>query len=122
MFVISLLSAFGLAVLLVEKGNDWPMSIFTSPLRSLLNRINPKLPELLDCTVCMSFWTALVVDFSLFVITGGLYFLWPLTGFAAAGIVWFVVQFLNAVDSVAEVGKEQEVRDNVENSKDVQEE
>lgn len=99
LFIIALLSAFGLAVLLVEKGDDWPISIVAGPLRSLLTRIYPKLGDLLDCTVCMSFWTALIADISLFLITGGAYFLWPLTGFAAAGLVWLVIQFLNALDS-----------------------
>lgn len=83
---------------MVEKGDDGPVSIIVRPLRSLLSRIHPKFGDLFDCTVCMSFWTALIVDFSLFIITGGLYFLWPLTGFAAAGLVWLVIQFLNALD------------------------
>lgn len=98
LFVIALLSSFGLAVLLVEKGDDWPMLLFVHPLKRLLSKIHPKMGELLDCTVCTSFWTALVVDFSLFLITGGVYFLWPLTGFAVAGLVWLVIQLLNVMD------------------------
>lgn len=98
LFVISLISAVGMAVLLVEKRDDWPVYLFTRPLKKCLTFVHPKLGDMFDCTVCVSFWTSLLSDFSIFLVTHGTYFLWPLTGFATIGFVWFIIQFLDAID------------------------
>lgn len=97
-FLISIVSSMGLAILLVEKGDDWPVSFFVKPLRYGLEFIYPKLAGMLDCTVCCSFWTSLVVDLVLCYMSGGTYFLWPVSGFAAAGIVFLVMDLLNILD------------------------
>lgn len=97
--IISVLMAFGMAIALVEKGNDYPVRKPRIILQLMLRKIYWKLPRLLFCAPCCSFWCALVADISLCVITGGAYFLWPITGFIALGFTWFVIELLNAVDS-----------------------
>jgi uncharacterized membrane protein YjjB (DUF3815 family) len=96
--ILSVLFGYAFAILLVEKGDDWPVMIFTKPAKILLNKIYNKLPKLLECTVCCSFWTTLVGEIVLkFWITD--LFLWPFTGVIALGFTWSIVEFLNAIDS-----------------------
>lgn len=95
---VSVISSMGLAILLVEKGEEWPVSLVTKPLRWVLETLYSKLGGVLDCTVCCSFWTAFVVDLCLLCVSGGTYFLWPLSGFATAGIVFLFMDFLNILD------------------------
>ena len=106
LYIVSVASSSGLAVLLVEKSDDWPISLVVNPSRNIISRLNSKMGGMFDCTVCMSFWASLLVDAFLFAITGGSYFLWPLTGFAASGFVWLIVQFLNAIDGASASGSE----------------
>lgn len=98
MFWISLFTAFGLAIILVEKGEDWPILIFIPKIKSFLHSIHEKMPEMLNCTVCSAFWTSLLTDSFLYIITGS-YFLWPLTGFAASGLSWIIYQILNILEA-----------------------
>lgn len=107
LFIISIISSFGLAVILVEKGDEWPVVCITKKIRFVLSIIYPKLAGLLDCTVCMSFWAALIVDFLLFVITSEKYFFWPLSGFSVAGFTWLAIQILNAIDPQEESSVEE---------------
>jgi len=81
-----------MALLLVEKGEDPPVSWLIWPLQKILSAIHPDLKELVDCHVCAAFWTAILTDIILFFITGGAYFLWPLTGFASSGISWLLME------------------------------
>ena len=97
MFWVSLISAIGLAILLVEKSEDWPVSVFVSVIKQILSLFHKKLPDMLFCTICTTFWTALLSDLFLLIIIGN-YFLWPLTGFAAAGCVWAIYQLLNSLE------------------------
>lgn len=99
LFLISILASFGLSVLLVEKGEDWPMSLFVGPIRSIFGKINPKVADIFDCTVCMSFWTSLIVEVCMYFFMGKIYFLWPLSGFAVVGLTWLVIQVLDAIES-----------------------
>lgn len=95
--ILSVLFGYALAILLVEKGEDWPVTILTKPLKFLFSKIYKKLPELLECTVCCSFWTTLVGEIVLkFWITD--LFLWPFTGVIALGLTWSAIEFLNAID------------------------
>tara|TARA_Y100000310_G_scaffold180635_1_gene180539 strand:- start:2636 stop:3040 length:405 start_codon:yes stop_codon:yes gene_type:complete len=95
-FIISLMCSFGLAVILVEKSEDWPVNIITSKIKGILGLFNNNLPNMLECTTCTSFWASLVVDIILYLFFG--YFFWPLSGFATAGFTWFIMEFLNAID------------------------
>lgn len=99
-FLISLMSSIGLAILLVEKGDDWPVSFFKGIISDFLEHIHGKMPEMLSCSVCTSFWAALIVDGLVF-LYGASYFLWPISGFAAAGATWVLYQFLNSIDNIA---------------------
>ena len=95
--ILSLLFGYSLAILLVEKGDDWPISLITKPLRFVLGKIHSKLPGVLECTVCASFWACLVGEIALkFWITG--LFLWPFTGVIALGLTWTVIEFMNILD------------------------
>ena len=104
LFIVSVFCAFGLSVLFVEKGDEWPIR----PVRHFLQvflfyNIHPKLAEMFECTVCTSFWMALVSDIilliaaELFLSTS--YFLWPITGFVAVGFTWTIIELLNAIES-----------------------
>lgn len=102
-FLISLLSAYGMAVMLVEKGDEYPLEKPVSFLRTqIFWLLGPKASDVLDCTTCSSFWTALITDAILcyiaFTYFNVVYFCWPLTGFAACGISWTIYEFLNAID------------------------
>lgn len=99
LFILSILVAFGMAVALVEKGNDYPILFFKLHLSWILFSLHPKLPEIINCTVCTSFWTALIADLLIFFFINGAWFLWPLTGFAALGVTWLIVEAINAIDS-----------------------
>jgi len=103
MFAISVMASFGLAVILVEKSESWPISSFIGGIRYCLSLIHPKFGEMLDCTVCTSFWTALFMDCSFLLFIDNKYFLWPISGFATAGYTWIVFQLLNAIDPQEDV-------------------
>lgn len=95
--ILSILFGYALAILLVEKGEDWPVTIVTKPLRFVLSKIYSKIPEMLECTVCMSFWTTLIGEVVLWLWITKL-FLWPFTGIITLGFTWFVIEFLNSLD------------------------
>lgn len=98
-FIISLICSYGFSVILVEKRNDFPVKYFSLRIRAILRKAFGKnVSELPLCSVCTSFWAALLVDIVLFVLSGGSYFLWPLSGFAAAGFTWTVYEMFNILD------------------------
>lgn len=97
-FVVSCVSSLGMAIALVEKGDNWPIEPFKKRLSASLASWHEKLPEMLECSVCSSFWLALVADCFLLLLTGGVYFAWPLSGFGAVALTWFVNELLNAID------------------------
>jgi len=95
--ILSVFFGYSLAILLVEKGDDWPVIILTKPLKFLFGKIYSKLTGLLECTVCCSFWATLIGEIVLkFWITD--LFLWPFTGIIALGFTWSVIEFLNTLD------------------------
>ena len=101
--VIAIMLAFGIAVALVEKGDDFPIKPWKMKLQSMLGKVHPRLSEMLDCTTCTSFWAALIADIVLcitnLVLFGTFYFFWPFSGFIVLGLTWFSIEFLNALDS-----------------------
>lgn len=97
-FFISFLVAFGIAVLLVEKSDDGPLFSIKMFITNILFQIHRDLPDMLECTICTCFWTALIADICLFFITCYSYFMWPLSGFAFSGITWVIYQFMNILD------------------------
>jgi hypothetical protein len=89
--------AFSLSIVVVEKGEDWPISLFVRPFRFILSKINKNLSQLLECTVCFSFWGALLAELYLVIVWKAV-FMWPFTGFMAVGTTWLIIEFLNTFD------------------------
>ena len=95
---ISVSLSYGMAILLVEKGKDFPIRPWRIRIQLILSKIHWKLPQMLFCTTCTSFWSSLVADIVLCVVSGGTYFFWPFSGFICAGIMWTIVEILNSMD------------------------
>jgi hypothetical protein len=96
---ISIISSLGMAILLVEKKEDFPINGIHKRLSSIIEMLfGMQWSMMLHCTVCTSFWTSLIVEVCLYFITGKTYFLWPLTGFATAGIMYLIIDVLNILD------------------------
>jgi len=96
--------AFGIAIAIAEKGNDFPVRPWRIRLQLLLRKvINYKFSRVVKCTVCTSFWAALFADIVLcitnLVLFGTFYFFWPFSGIIVLGLTWVVIEFLNAIDS-----------------------
>lgn len=99
--IISVITSFGIAIILVEKSNDYPVKKIRILLQLLLRKIHWKLPRMLFCSTCSSFWCTLGVDGVLCFINylnGSWYFFWPLSGFVSSGFMFFIIEFLNAID------------------------
>jgi|SRR5665213_3675203 len=97
-FIISILAAYGFANAIVEKWREWPIRRLHLILRHLLGELHPRLPRMLSCVACTSFWAALPADILLFVFTLGHYWTWPLSGFAAFGLSWTFTEIMNSID------------------------
>lgn len=97
-FLISVFCSLGLSIVFVEKRYEWPVRLFNVFVRWKLRKIDKRLKGLASCTVCCSFWATLFVDFFLLFVSGGSYFLWPLSGFAVSGLAWFIYELLNVLD------------------------
>lgn len=121
-FLISVLSAFGLSVILVEKSDEGPVFWIHSFLKAVIGTIlGERAARFLDCTVCTSFWAALVIDIFLYLqFTSP--FLFPLTSFAAMGLSWFIIQILNLLDMEIDFEEiENESEDEENNNQDSKE-
>lgn len=100
MFWISLVSAFGLAILFIEKKDDFPVSFFHKMFLYILRIFRyEKLEKVAFCVVCFSFWAALITDLIIYFLFDSTYFMWPITGFATAGLTWLIIDILNTLDS-----------------------
>ena len=101
--IIAIMLAFGIAIAVVEKGSDFPIRPWRIRVQSLLSKVHWKLPQMLFCTTCTSFWAALIADIVMCIINwvlfGTFYFFWPFSGFIVLGLTWFSIEFLNALDS-----------------------
>ena len=105
--IASIICAYGISILLVEKRFDYPVRRIHISIRySLRQMFGRKFSNMLLCTICTSFWAALVVDCVLTLYSGFSYFLWPLSGFAAAGLTWTIYEFLGVMGKEDEHGLE----------------
>ena len=98
---ISILLSCGMAILIVEKGKEWPIRPWRIRLQLLLRKIHWKLPQMLFCTTCTSFWATFFSDLiicGVAFILGFPYFFWPFSGIITAGIMWTLIEFLNSID------------------------
>ena len=86
--LISILSAYGLAVALFEFGDHPPLSWFVTATSAILRPV--KLDGVFLCPTCLGFWAALATDFLARLIIDRHYWAWPLTGFIAMGLTWTV--------------------------------
>lgn len=100
--LISVMVSYGMAILLVEKGKDFPVRRYRVILQKFIHDyIGWKWARVLWCTTCTSFWTTLITDLVVCVVAGlhGVsYFFWPFSGIVTAGIMWFIMEYLNAID------------------------
>lgn len=97
--IISVSLSYGMAILLVEKGEDFPIKKYRVILQLLLRKVHYKAPQMLSCTTCASFWLALISDIILRVVSGGTYFFWPFSGIIVAGVMWTIIEILNSRDN-----------------------
>lgn len=99
--MISVMTGFGMAILLVEKGKEWPIRPWRIRLQLILRKIHWKLARLPLCTTCSSFYLTLIGDVVICIVAhlcGVGYFFWPLSGFITCGITWTIIEFLNGID------------------------
>jgi hypothetical protein len=98
-FLIATVSGIGMATLMVEKGDDFPVKLIRDPVRAIVRFIaGESWASIFNCTVCMSFWTTLLCElFMYFAMHKG--FTWPLSGFAASGITFYTIDFLNTLET-----------------------
>jgi hypothetical protein len=90
-----------MAVALVEKRRQWPTRRYNLLLAKWLGRLGPRHAKMMKCAVCTSFWTTLVVELLLALLSpvcGGFYFAWPVTGFIGLGFTWTVISLMNIFD------------------------
>ena len=94
--------SFGISILLVEKGKDFPIKKWRIRIQLLLRKIHYKVPQMLFCTTCTSFWASffsdIVVGVIAFFLFGIPYFFWSFSGIITAGIMWVIIEYLNAID------------------------
>ena len=99
--IISVMLSYGMAILLSEKGNDYPIRKFRIYLQLFIHKIHWKMSQMLFCTVCTSFWTSLISDLIICIIAyhyGYFYFFFPFSGIITSGFVWTLMEYLNAQD------------------------
>lgn len=99
---MSVMLGYGMAVILVEKGKDFPIRKYRILLQKAIHdNIGGKWPKVLKCTTCSSFWTTLIADLIIFILAalhGYFYFFFPFSGFITAGITFTIVEYLNSID------------------------
>ena len=101
--LISILTSYGMAIILVEKGDDFPIRKPRLILKRFIHKyISRKMSKILDCSTCSSFWITGFVDLILcifvYLIFGTFYFFFPFSGFITAGLTWTIIEFLNSND------------------------
>ena len=97
-FTLSTIGGIGMATLIVEKGDDFPIKTIKNIAQKTVQLVlGQSWAKVFECTVCMSFWTALLCEAFLFMFSKT--FTWPVSGFAAAGISFYLIDLLNTIDN-----------------------
>jgi len=115
---ISVSLSYGMAILLVEKGKEWPIRPWRIRLQLILSKIHWKLPQMLFCTTCCSFWSSFFSDCIICIIAslfGVGYFFFPFSGIITAGIMWSVIEVLNSMEKTQDINVFIDKGDNDEN-------
>jgi nucleoside recognition membrane protein YjiH len=98
-FLVSVISGISLATVLVEKSEDYPVRYISKPISSFLLKVfGENVAFVMTCTVCLSFWTTLLCELFMYYFLDAT-FLWPITGLAASGISFYLIDFLNTLDN-----------------------
>lgn len=100
MILVAAFAGFGAAIVFVEKKTQWPATSFRPILSSILGKISDKLPAMLECSVCTSFWTSAVCFVYISLITNNWWQLLatPICGLVGIAITWTVIEMMNAID------------------------
>jgi hypothetical protein len=100
--IISIMISIGMSIALVEKGKDFPIRKYRVILQKIIRRyVGKKWGKVLECSACSSFWLTACSDVIISIIAachGVFYFLWPFSGFVALGIVFVIIEHLNAME------------------------
>ena len=97
--IISVILSFGLAILFVEKGNEFPIKRYRVILQQFVHdKIHWKAAQVFYCSVCFSFWASLLADVIIAIFVCSSYFFWPCSGIIACGFSWIIIEWLNAID------------------------
>ena len=103
--IVAVLLGFGMAVALVEKGKEWPIKRYRMLIAHWVHDyIHYKGAQALYCVACTSFWSTLIADIILCVVSGGAYFFWPFSGFITVGFTYWMFELLNSVDNDIIIG------------------
>jgi hypothetical protein len=93
--LISIIGAYCTAVLFVEKRNDYPIKkIHRFIRRKMICVFGGNFARMIYCSICTSFWMALLWDIALLFCSHMTYWAWPGSGLIAAGLTWTIYQFL----------------------------
>ncbi len=117
LLLISVFLSFGISVLLVEKGRDFPIRRYRIYLQLILRKIHWKAPQMLFCTTCTSFWGTFFSDCVLCCVGlffGVPYFFWPFSGAITAGITWVIIENLNSKDNKPDINIFIDKNDNID--------
>jgi len=93
-FIISILSAYGLAIAVVQKGDKFPVKLLVNPLRNLIHWINPEATEVLECAPCFSFWAAILTSSYVMIFHNHPVSFLPLHGLISLGLTWTIYEAL----------------------------
>jgi len=97
--LMAAVAGFGIAIVLVEKKEQWPATMIRPIISTPLKFVYRKLPEMLECSVCTSFWTSIAchIYLSFFNPISHLYYA-PISGFIGLAITWSFIEMMNAID------------------------
>ena len=109
LLILTVLCGYGMAIALVEMKRKWPVRKYRVIIKWWLKKINRRLPKMLECSVCTSFWTTLIseiiITIAISVWSGHItldYWRWPLSGFITVGLTWTTMDILNSIASIAD--------------------
>ena len=123
--ILSVLTSYGMAIALVEKGNEFPIKKYRVLLQNIIHKyVGWKWAKMLLCSTCSSFWLTLLSDIIVgtiaVIIFGVPYFFWPFSGFVTLGFTWSMIEYLNAIDKEENINVFVEVdKEKSENSEKV---